>query len=317
MRISENHQLLIIDHVDEAFIHMFNGVEVIYRPTISLPDLKEALKQATILVLRSKLSFNREWIDSSPKLQLIGRLGSGMDNIDIEYAEKKGITCLNAPEGNRNAVAEQTVGMLLGLLANIVKSNQEIANLKWDRKGNQGIELRNLTVGIIGYGNIGRRLSDLLQGFGCKVVAYDKYLSGFGQENITEVTLGELQQVADVVTLHVPLNTHSKNMINAQFISAMAKPFFLLNLSRGGVVHIPDCIAQLKKGKIRGLALDVLPNEKLDALTALESADLHFLSNHSQVILTPHIGGHTQDSYKLLPEVLANKINSWINQTHY
>ncbi len=305
--------ILIIDHVHPVFLDLLQNEVVVYKPDITDFQLALALESATVLIIRSKLTLSKEWIDQAPKLQYIGRLGSGMDNIDVAYAESKGIVCKNAPEGNRNAVAEQTVGMLLSLLANVPKASAEVATGIWDRNGNQGMELQNLTVGIIGYGHVGSRLADILAPFGCRILAYDKFISGFGNKHVQEVTLEVLQKEADIVSLHVPLNEYSKEMINAKFVEEMRKPFYLLNLSRGKVVNISNLIRGLETKKIAGVGLDVLPNEKLDSLTLEQQKEIKYLSNSQRVILTPHIGGLTKDSYRKLAEVLGEKVLQWMN----
>ncbi len=307
------HEILIIDHVHPMLLDLLQNEAVNYRPDITNTQLGLALKNATVLILRSKLRLSKEWIDQAPKLQYIGRLGSGMDNIDIAYANSKGIVCENAPEGNRNAVAEQTVGMLLSLLSNVPKASAEVSTGIWDRQGNQGVELQNLTVGIIGYGHVGSRLAEVLVPFGCRIVAYDKFVSGYGSDSVQEVTLEVLQSEADIVSLHVPLNEYSREMINTPFLEQMKKPFYLLNLSRGEVVNISNLIRGLETKKIVGAGLDVLPNEKLDNLTAKQQKEINYLSDNKHVILTPHIGGLTKDSYRKLAEVLGKKVLEWMN----
>lgn len=312
MRERSDHMILIIDEVHKVFFEKLEGSTINYYPNITVEELPGVLADVTILVLRSKLKLNKRWIDLAPKLQLIGRLGSGMDNIDVDYAKQKGITCLNAPEGNKTAVAEQTIGVLLSLLTNIVKSNNEITQGNWLRKENQGLELKNLTVGIIGYGNVGKELANKLRVFGCDLIAYDKYLKNFGNDFVREVMLEELQQKSDIITLHVPLNESSKNMVNQNFIDSVLKPFYLLNFSRGQVVNISDLISNLKGGKILGAGLDVLPNENLSSYNEKEKTELELLNQNNKVILTPHTGGLTKDSFKLLAEVLAKKISAYI-----
>tara|TARA_B110000879_G_C11183635_1_gene519945 strand:- start:11417 stop:12355 length:939 start_codon:yes stop_codon:yes gene_type:complete len=307
------HHILIIDHVHPVLLDLLQNEVVVYKPDITDFQLAKALKSATVLIMRSKLTLSKVWIDQAPKLQYIGRLGSGMDNIDVAYAESRGIVCENAPEGNRNAVAEQTMGMLLSLLANVPKASAEVAAGIWDRKGNQGVELQNLTVGIIGYGHVGSRLAEVLAPFGCRVLAYDKFVSGYGSESVQEVTLEVLQKEADIVSLHVPLNEYSREMINAKFVEEMKKPFYILNLSRGEVVNISNLIRGLETKKIAGAGLDVLPNEKLDNLTPEQQIEIKYLSSNQRVVLTPHIGGLTKDSYRKLAEVLGEKVLKWMN----
>ncbi|PCJ63844.1 MAG: phosphoglycerate dehydrogenase [Bacteroidetes bacterium] len=311
--MSKRHHILIIDEVHPILLDKLAEHDVTYLPSISIGDLEENLSGVTILVLRSKLVFDKSWIDKADTLEFIGRLGSGMDNIDVTYAKTKGIECMNAPEGNRNAVAEQTVGMILGMLSNIYKATNEVQMGLWDRKGNQGVELKNMTVGIIGYGNVGSTLANKLSSFGCKVVAYDKFVKSFGNSIVEEVSLEELQVESDIITLHVPLNRYSKEMVDSTFIEKVCKPFFLLNLARGEVVNIVDVISGLRSGKIKGAALDVLPNEKLNKLSVKEKLEFDFLTDNERVIITPHIGGLTKDSYLGLANVLAEKIINWVN----
>ncbi len=310
--MSDSHHILIIDEVHPVLLDMLKDYLVIYRPHITLVDLEVAIHDATILIVRSKLYLDASWLEKAPNLRAIGRLGSGMDNIDTQYAEELNIACFNAPEGNRNAVAEQTVGMMLGLLANINKGHHEIRNGIWNRKGNEGLELANLCVGIIGYGNVGRELAAKLASFGCKILAYDLYASGFDSVHVQEVSLKEIQEQADVLSLHVPLNKASEALVNKQFIETMKKPFYLLNLSRGKVCVLSDIIGGLESKKIRGAALDVLPNEQLATFTENEKKELAYLVGNNAVILTPHIGGLTKDSFEQLAKVLGNKILNWI-----
>jgi len=307
------HQILIIDHVHPVLLNLLEGHQIVYRPEISLEDLQNAMQRATILVMRSKLKLTKKWIDLAPELKYIGRLGSGMDNIDVAYAESKGITCQNAPEGNSNAVAEQTVAMLLSLLANVPRASAEVATGIWERKRNEGVELQNMTVGIIGYGHVGSRLAEILSSFGCKVLAYDKFVSGFASDKVTEVALEELQEQADIVSLHVPLNEYSYEMVNDRFIQQLAKPVYLLNLSRGQVVNISDLINGLESNKIVGAGLDVLPNENLQTLTTRQQEELNYLTDNQRVVVTPHIGGLTKDSYEKLAKVLGEKVLKWMN----
>ncbi len=305
-------EILIIDEVHPVLLDQLAEHSVKYLPQITLDELPVELATAQILIMRSKLHLSREWIEQAPELRVIGRLGSGMDNIEIEYAEAKGVYCVNAPEGNRNAVAEQTIGMMLSMLSNVHQSMRQVRSRIWDRKGNQGLELKNLTVGIIGYGNVGSRLGELLSVFGCKVLAYDLFISGFGNSSVEECSLEKIQTEADIVSLHVPLNMHSKKMVNAAFIDKMKKPFFLLNLARGSVVNISDIISGLESEKIKGVALDVLPNEKLSTLTEKEEVSFSYLTDNERVMLTPHIGGLTKDSYEALAKVLSEKVLKWI-----
>ena len=310
-KLDKQYNILVIDDVHSVLLDLLGDHSVRYLPKCSLYDLPALLLDTEILVLRSKLHFDKNWIDLAPNLKCIARLGSGMDNIDETYAQEKGITCVNAPEGNRNAVAEQTIGMMLSLLANVYKSTEEVKHKIWDRKGNEGIELGDLTVGIIGFGNVGSKLAKRLSGFDCRIMAYDKFKSGFGNNRVEECTLDRLQHEADIITLHVPLNASSAKMINNEFIDKMNKPFYLLNLARGGVVDTESIIKGIESKKIIGCGLDVFVNEKLETLTKNEEKWFNYLIKNPNVILTPHIGGLTSNSYYKLGTVLADKILKW------
>lgn len=304
---------MIIDDVHSFLLDELSEHELHYKPDITPEELKLALPSAEILVMRSKLHLDSSWIDLAPKLKIIGRLGSGMDNIDVEHAEAKGIVCLNAPEGNRASVAEQTIGMMLSLFSNIVCSSKEVAKGVWDRKKNVGTELSSKTVGIIGYGNTGSALAERLIPFGCKILAYDLYKEGFGSEEVLECTLEDIWKQADVVSLHVPLNKESYHLVNKEFISKMHSEFYLFNLSRGEVIQTSDCLDALRSGVIKGMGLDVFENERISQLTDKQKVEFEELVNHPRVIMTPHIGGLTTESYKRLAEVLAAKIKAELN----
>jgi D-3-phosphoglycerate dehydrogenase len=309
--LKPSYDILIIDDVHSVLVELLADHSVRYLPNCTLQELPELLKDAEILILRSKLRLDKHWIDQAPNLKCIARLGSGMDNIDEAYAKERAIVCFNAPEGNRNAVAEQTIGVLLSLLSNVYRSANQVKRNIWDRKGNQGIELSELTLGIIGYGNVGSELAKRLAGFNCKILAYDKFKTGFGTDRVEECSLDKLQKEADIVTLHVSLNPSSDKMINQEFIEKMEKPFYILNLARGGVIDTAAIIAGLKSNKILGCGLDVFVNEKLETLSEIEKKWFEYLVTNDKVILTPHIGGLTSNSYCKLGTVLADKILKW------
>jgi D-3-phosphoglycerate dehydrogenase len=302
---------LVIDEVHPILLEKLNGHSIEYKPNIDLDELRSCISEVEILIVRSKLSITKEWMDLAPKLEVIGRLGSGMDNVDLEYATQQNITCFNAPEGNRNAVAEQTLGMILTALSKTSKSAKEVSEGIWDRKGNSGVELDSLTVGIIGFGNVGNKLAQKLRGFECQVLAYDMFKSEFGDEHVQEVTLEELFEQADIISMHVPLNKFSYHMINNEFIESMKKPFYFFNLSRGNVVITSDLIKGLESKKILGCGLDVLENENIDFLTQKQRQEFSYLIDNKDVVITPHIGGLTENSFFLLAEILANKILNW------
>ncbi len=280
------------------------GITVSVEPDHDYESLIAAAQGCDGLVVRSKVIIDRAFIDRLPSLRCIGRVGAGMETIDVEYAESKGIRCLNSPEGNRDAVGEHTVGLLLALLNNIARADAEVRQGLWRREANRGHELQNLTVGIIGFGNMGQSFAKRLQGFGCRVIYYDKYRDN---RDIRQVTLATLQREADVVSFHVPLSDETRHYLDATFIHSMAHPFYLLNTSRGAVVDTEALVAGLESGKVLGAGLDVLENENMqsDSLSAINS---HLLSLNC--VLTPHVAGWTVESKYKLAAVLADKIIS-------
>ena len=305
------HTIIIIDDVHPILIQELkkNGFVCHYRPTITRKELLPIISQYTGIVVRSKTKIDRELIDAAPNLKIIGRYGAGMENIDTNYAASKGIVCVNAPEGNRNAVAEHAIGLLFALLNNICIADKQVKSGIWDRNNNWGHEITGKTIGIIGYGNTGSTFSKKLQGFDVTILAYDKYKQGFGNQLVKEVSLETIFENADVLSLHIPLTDKTNNMVNRQFIEKFRKPFIFLNTSRGQIVNTSDLVAAIENGKITGAGLDVLEYEKTD-FEAMSSNNptLKKLLTFNNVILTPHIAGWTYQSYEKLGKVLAEKI---------
>lgn len=286
------------------------GFAVSVEPDHDYESLVKAAQGCQALVVRSKVQIDRAFIDSVPSLRCIGRVGAGMETIDVDYAESKGIRCLNSPEGNRDAVGEHTVGLLLSLLDNIARADAEVRRGLWQREENRGCELGNLTVGIVGFGNMGRAFARRLSGFGCRVVYYDKYLADAAPvEGVERVSLEVLQREADVVSFHVPLTVETHHYLDSAFVAAMRKPFFLINTSRGAVVDTEALVAALDSGKVRGAALDVLEYENMqaDSLGSVPEA-VQALQRSSHTVLTPHVAGWTVESKYKLAAVLADKI---------
>ncbi len=268
------------------------------------------------IVVRSRFPMDAEFLSKAILLEFIARSGAGMENIDISYCENQKIQLFNAPEGNRNAVAEHALGMLLSLFNQLNKADLEVRNGIWDREGNRGIEeLDGKTVGIIGYGNNGSAFAKKLSGFDAKVLAYDKYKSGFGNDQVEEVNLSDIQERADVVSLHIPETPSTKGMINKRFVDQMNNPFYLINLSRGNIVKSADLMNSLESGKIKGACLDVLEYEKASFENMFSTQNemplpLKYLLSSPKVILSPHVGGWTVQSYYKLSKVLLDKINA-------
>ena len=261
------------------------------------------------IVIRSKIKITKEIIDKAVKLKFIARAGAGMENIDVTYAESKGIKCLHAPEGNRDGVGEHALGMLLGLFNNLCKADKEVREGKWIREGNRGVELSGKTVGIIGYGNMGSAFAERLKGFGVKVLAYDKYKNGFENES----SLQQLFAEADVLSLHVPLTDETQYMINDTFINKFKKNIYIINTARGKCLNTADLVKNLRSGKVLGSCLDVLEYEVI-SFENLDAANLpepfQYLIKSDKVVLSPHIAGWTFESHEKIARVLAEKISA-------
>lgn len=279
-------------------------------PDHDYESLVRAAQGCEGLVVRSKVNIDRAFIDRVPSLRCIGRVGAGMETIDVEYAEAHGVRCLNSPEGNRDAVGEHAVGLLLALLNNIARADAEVRKGLWQREANRGYELGPQTVGIIGYGNMGQAFAKRLSGFGCRVIVYDKYKDFSGLKDIKVLrSLSELQAEADVVSFHVPLTDETHHYLDTTFIDAMAKPFYLINTSRGAVVDTVALVAGLESGKVRGAALDVLEYENMQADGLGDVPEcVHYLQRSPRTVLTPHVAGWTVESKYKLAAVLADKM---------
>lgn len=287
-----------------------DGFEVDDRPDIAPEQVLAIINEYTGLVINSKVYAGAELLGKASKLKFVCRAGSGLEVIDLPFAAAHNIAAFNSPEGNRNAVGEQALGMLLGLMNNIIIANSETKNNQWLREKNRGEELSGKTVGLIAYGNTGEAFAKLLRGFDIQVLAYDKYKQGFGNEYIKEATLQEIFGQADVLSLHLPLTAETQYMIDYQFLSSFKKPYWFVNTSRGKVLRTADMLRSLEEGKIKGAALDVLENEKLSSYTAEEQELYNRIASKPNIILTPHIAGWTHESKRKIAETLLKKIKS-------
>lgn len=310
LHLDTNHSLLINQLKNLGFENFEDY-------TSSKIEIEDKIHLYDGIVIRSRFTIDKQFLDKATNLKFIGRVGAGLENIDCDYAEKKGVHLISAPEGNRNAVGEHTLGMLLSLFNKLNKADKEVREGKWLREENRGIELDGKTVGIIGYGNMGKAFAKKLRGFDVEVIYYDIKLD-VGDENAQQVSLKELQEKADVLSLHTPQTELTMKMLNSDFINGFSKPFWLLNTARGKSVVTKDLVIALESGKVLGAGLDVLEYEKKsfeNLFTNQENPEvegmptaLRYLINAENVLLSPHVAGWTIESKEKLAQTIVDKI---------
>ena len=284
------------------------GFEVIYAPTISYDELYNIIDKAEGLVVTTRINVDKKLIDKAKDLKWIGRLGSGMELIDVDYAEKKGIACFSSPEGNRNAVAEHALALLLSLTNKIHATQNQLREGKWLRDENRGTELFGKTVGIIGFGNTGSAFAQLLRSFNVTVLAYDKYKFGFSKEYIKEASFEQVCRYADVISFHIPLTDETYQLANNDFFHSLKRRPWILNTSRGQIINTNDLKIALIDATIAGVGLDVLENEKLSSYTVDEKAIFNWLLDQPNVVITPHIAGYSYEGFLKMSQVLLEKL---------
>ncbi len=304
--------ILIVDTMHFSIFDMFKakGWQYTYLPNITREEIKNCLAAYDGLVIRSKTKVDADLLADINSLKFIARAGAGLDLIAVDFVEQRGIKLFHAGTGNRDSVGEHTIGMLLSLFNNLNRADRQVRKGIWDREGNRGVELMHKTVGIIGYGNNGMATAKRLSGFGCTVLAYDKYLENYGDQFAQMASMKQIQEQADVVSFHVPLTSETKFFFNDSLIEAFSNPFYLINVARGEIVDIESLVNGLKNKKVLGACLDVLENEKLNALTTRQQEAMNYLMASDEVIFSPHIAGWTHESYIRINQVLVDQIAS-------
>lgn len=301
-------KILIVDDLHPVFKEraIALGFEVDDLPQITREETLRVIGNYTGIAVRTKFRIDAAIFDAAPALKFVARAGAGLDNIDEAYAATRNISLINAPEGNCDAVGEHVIGMLLSLANNFRNADLQIRSGIWDREGNRGWELKGKTVGIIGYGFMGSSFARKLSGFGVKVIAYDKYKTGFSDANATEVSMEEIVKHSDVLSLHIPLTPETRQLVNEEYLFHFKKPIFFISTARGEITSTAAVLNAIRSGKIMGAGLDVLEVEKFPALAT--QAWYQELTQSGQVLLTPHVAGWTFDSYRKISEVLADKL---------
>ncbi len=313
--MKENKRVLIVDDMHESILPLLKneGFEPVYLPVIQRDEILEIIHEFDGLIIRSKTRVDKELVDKAENLTFVARAGAGLDKLDEDYLKEKNIIIVNAPEGNRDALSEHALGMLLSVLHRLHYAHQQVQKGIWDREGNRGIELKGKVVGIYGVGFMGKRFARKLVSMGCEVIGYDKYAVNFGNETIKSVSLEELFERTEILSIHIPLNDETRYLFDRDYLMKFKKLRVLLNTARGKILRTNDLVDLLEEGKLFGAALDVLENEKPETYTMEEKALIKKLSSYPSVIMTPHVGGWTFESYQRINEVLVEKLKKAFN----
>jgi D-3-phosphoglycerate dehydrogenase len=303
-------KILIVDKMHSSIVPLLEqqGFIVHHEPQITRKEIIEGLGDYYGLIIRSKTSVDADLLQNANKLHFVARAGAGLDQLDIKVLESRNIKILNAPEGNRDALGEHALGMLLSIANKIRHADAMIRQQVWDREGHRGFEIKGKTVALIGYGQMGSAFAEKLSGLGCEVIAYDKYKTDFTSKFVTEVSMEEIFKRAEILSFHVPLTEETRNLADKDFFSKLKNNIVLLNTSRGEVLNLHDLLKVMDLGKVTVAGLDVLENEKINHLNNEQKANFERLIKSDNVLLTPHVGGWTYESYERINEVLADKI---------
>ena len=309
-------KIILIDRVHHSFTESFTkwGWEVIEAYEWSENDLLNNIEFADGIIIRSRIKLNQNVLSKGINLKFIGRPGSGLENIDVEFCQLNNIKVFRSPEGNRDAVGEHIMGMLLMLLNNLKRADLQVRAGIWEREANRGIELKGKTVGIIGYGYMGSSFAEKLAGFGVKVIAYDKYKTAFSSSIVKEVSLETLQSQSDIISLHTPLNEETIGMINREFFEKCAKPIILINSARGKSVILKDLLSAINKGIVMGACLDVLEIEtsSFEKIDLINQQVMEELLTKEEVLFSPHIAGWSSEAKEKMAQVIIKKIERFL-----
>ncbi len=299
-----------MDQMHESILGLLGkyGFEVTYAPKITREEIVEQIASFEGIIIRSKTPLDRTLLEQATRLQFIARAGAGLDQLDLDYLEERGVALFHAAKGNRDAVAEHAIGGLLALFNHLNQADTQVKKGIWDREGNRGVELKGKTVGIFGFGNMGKAFSKRLKGFGVNVLAYDKYKKDFGKKRVQEVTWETLKKEADVLSIHVPLTPETRDFFTLEELKSFSKPIWLINTARGEVIRMETLNQALDLGILKGAVLDVLENEKFDRFSPDQKYQFELLAKRENVLFTPHVAGWSIESYQRINEVLVKQI---------